>query len=101
MRHEDPGQRRFRADQRDQKDRDMTSRTGTSPLRLPLSLKAAVDAISERDGASMSQFLAAAAAEKIAAMQTETFFAERTTCTDRAGVPARAGSLRRRSAAGG
>jgi hypothetical protein len=53
------------------------ARTGTFPLRLPLSLKAAVEAISERDGTSMNQFLVVAAAEKIAAMQTETFFAER------------------------
>ena len=42
-----------------------------------LSLKAAVEAISERDGTSMNQFLVVAAAEKIIAMQTETFFAER------------------------
>ena len=62
----------------------MTTRTGTFPRRLPLSLKAAVETISERDGTSMSQFLVAAAAEKIAAMQTETFFAERTTGADRA-----------------
>jgi hypothetical protein len=62
----------------------MTTRTGTFPLRLPLSLKAAVEAISERDGTSMNQFLVVAAAEKIAAMHTETFFAERATRADRA-----------------
>jgi hypothetical protein len=62
----------------------MTTRTGTFPLRLPLSLKAAVEAISERDGTSMNQFLVVAAAEKIAAMQTETFFAERATRADHA-----------------
>jgi hypothetical protein len=62
----------------------MTTRTGTFPLRLPLSLKAAVEAISERDGTSMNQFLVVAAAEKIAAMQTETFFAERAARVDRA-----------------
>ncbi|HET6239637.1 MAG TPA: hypothetical protein VFE41_32475 [Acetobacteraceae bacterium] len=61
----------------------MTTRTGTFPLRLPLSLKAAVEAISERDGTSMNQFLVVAAAEKIAAMQTETFFAERAGRADR------------------
>jgi hypothetical protein len=61
----------------------MTTRTGTFPLRLPLSLKAAVEAISERDGTSMNQFLVVAAAEKIAAMQTETFFAERVGRADR------------------
>lgn len=61
----------------------MTTRTGTFPLRLPLSLKAAVEAIAERDGTSMNQFLVVAAAEKIAAMQTETFFAERVARADR------------------
>ena len=61
----------------------MTTRTGTFPLRLPLSLKAAVEAISERDGTSMNQFLVVVAAEKIAAMQTETFFAERAGRADR------------------
>ncbi len=59
------------------------------PLLLPLSLKAAVEATSERDGTSMNQFLVVTAAEKIAAMQTETFVAERATRADRAGVPDR------------
>ena len=61
----------------------MTMRTSTFPLRLPLSLKAAVEAISERGDTSMNQFLVVAAAEKIAAMQTETFFAERAARADR------------------
>jgi hypothetical protein len=55
----------------------MTTRVATFPLRLPVSLKAAVEQISERDGTSMNQFLVVAAAEKIAAMETERFFAER------------------------
>jgi hypothetical protein len=46
-------------------------------LRLPVSIKAAVEKISERDGTSMNQFLVIAAAEKIAAMETENFFLER------------------------
>jgi hypothetical protein len=46
-------------------------------LRLPVSLKTAVERVSKRDGASMNQFLVIAAAEKIAAMETERFFAER------------------------
>jgi hypothetical protein len=62
----------------------MTTRIGTFPLRLPLSLKAAIEAICERDGASMNQFLVEAAAEKIAVMQTGTFFAERAARADRA-----------------
>lgn len=59
------------------------SRTGTFALRLPLSLKAAVERISAQDGTSMNQFLVMAAAEKIAAMQTEEFFAERKARADR------------------
>jgi len=55
----------------------MTTRVSTFPLRLPVSLKTALETISERDGTSMNQFLVVAAAEKIAAMQTEQFFLER------------------------
>ena len=55
----------------------MPTKITTFPLRLPQSLKAAVAAVCARDGTSMNQFLVVAAAEKIAAMQTETFFAER------------------------
>jgi hypothetical protein len=55
----------------------MTTRVSTFPLRLPVSLKTAVEKVSKRDGASMNQFLVIAAAEKIAAMETERFFAER------------------------
>lgn len=55
----------------------MTTRVATFPLRLPVSMKAALEKIAERDGTSMNQFLVIAAAEKIAAMETERFFAER------------------------
>jgi uncharacterized protein (DUF1778 family) len=55
----------------------MTTRVATFPLRLPVSLKAALEKIAERDGTSMNQFLVVAAAEKISAMETERFFAER------------------------
>ena len=61
----------------------MTTKTATFPLRLPVSLKAAVEQLSERDGTSMNQFLVVAAAEKVAAMQTEEFFTERKTRADR------------------
>jgi len=61
----------------------MTTRVATFPLRLPVSLKAALETISERDGTSMNQFLVVAAAEKIAAMQTEEFFLERRNHADR------------------
>ncbi len=61
----------------------MTTRVATFPLRLPVSLKAALEAISDRDGTSMNQFLVVAAAEKIAAMQTEEFFMDRRKRADR------------------
>jgi hypothetical protein len=61
----------------------MTTRTSTFPLRLPVSMKAALEKISERDGTSMNQFLVIAAAEKIAAMETERFFEERRQRADR------------------
>jgi hypothetical protein len=62
----------------------MTTRVATFPLRLPISLKTAVEKISERDGTSMNQFLVIAAAEKIAAMEAERFFDERRQRADRA-----------------
>lgn len=55
----------------------MTTRASTYPLRLPLSLKAAVEKLSKRDGTSVNQFVVVAVAEKIAAMTTEEVFAER------------------------
>jgi hypothetical protein len=61
----------------------MTTRVSTFPLRLPVSLKSALEKLSERDGTSMNQFLVIAAAEKIASMQTEEFFLERGTRADR------------------
>jgi hypothetical protein len=61
----------------------MTTKVATFPLRLPISLKTAVEKISERDGTSMNQFLVVAAAEKIAAMETERFFEERRKRADR------------------
>lgn len=61
----------------------MTTRVAAFPLRLPVSLKAALEKISERDGTSLNQFLVVAAAEKVAAMQTEDFFLERRKRADR------------------
>ena len=55
----------------------MTTRVSTFPLRLPVSMKKALEEISKRDGTSMNQFLVIAAAEKISAMETERFFEER------------------------
>ena len=54
----------------------MTTKIATFPLRLPVSLKTALEHLSDRDGTSMNQFLVMAAAEKLAAIQTaETYFA--------------------------
>ena len=56
----------------------MTTKVTTFSLRLPLSLKAAVEQMAEADGTSMNQFLVMAAAEKLTALRTaEAFFAER------------------------
>jgi len=55
----------------------MTTKVSTFPLRVPVSLKTALENITDRDGTSINQFLVVAAAEKIAAMQTEEFFLAR------------------------
>ncbi len=51
--------------------------TSTYPLRLPTSLKKEVARLARRDGASVNQFIALAVAEKVSALETETFFKER------------------------
>ncbi len=53
------------------------STTSTYPLRLPKSLKDAVELASRKDGTSMNQFVAMAVAEKISALETATFFSVR------------------------
>lgn len=47
------------------------------PLRMPSSLKQAVREVSRRDGTSINQFINTAVAEKLSAMRTAEFFAER------------------------
>ncbi|MPZ59233.1 MAG: toxin-antitoxin system HicB family antitoxin [Rhizobiales bacterium] len=49
----------------------------TYPLRLPRSVKAEVERRAKEDGTSINQFVATAVAEKLAAMNTASFFAER------------------------
>lgn len=49
----------------------------TYPLRLPRSVKAEVERRAKQDGISINQFVATAVAEKLAAMGTAEFFAER------------------------
>ncbi len=53
------------------------SETSTYPLRLPRSVKQAVEKLAREEGISMNQFVATAVAEKLAVMNTLTFFAER------------------------
>lgn len=49
----------------------------TYPLRLPRSVKAEVERMAKADGVSVNQFVATAVAEKLAALSTAEFFAER------------------------
>jgi hypothetical protein len=49
----------------------------TYPLRLPRSLKQAVERLSRDDRTSMNQFMATAVAEKVSALQTARYFADR------------------------
>jgi predicted DNA-binding protein len=56
--------------------------TNTYPLRLPRSLKQAVKRLSEEDGTSINQFVATAVAEKVSALETARFFADRTRRAD-------------------
>lgn len=75
--------------------------TRTYPLRLPKSLKEAVERLSRADGTSINQFVATAVAEKVSALQTAWFFADRKARADfkafdkimkrRGGKPPRAG----------
>lgn len=53
------------------------SNTSTYPLRLPTSVKAAAEKLAKAEGVSLNQFVATAVAEKLAAMNTAAFFAER------------------------
>jgi post-segregation antitoxin (ccd killing protein) len=54
----------------------------TYPLRLPRSVKAEVERRAKADGVSINQFVATAVAEKLAAMNTAAFFAERRELAD-------------------
>ena len=52
------------------------SKTTTFPLRLPKSIKEAVEKLAREEGISMNQFVATAVAEKLVAMNTATYFAQ-------------------------
>ncbi len=55
----------------------MSKAQSTYPLRLPTSVKAEVVRRAKADGTSFNQFVATAVSEKLAAMNTAAFFAER------------------------
>lgn len=55
----------------------MQERVSSYPLRMPASLKEAVARISKEDGISINQFVITAIAEKVSALKTAEFFAER------------------------
>jgi hypothetical protein len=65
----------------------------TYPLRLPKSLKDAVARLSREDHTSINQFVATAVAEKVSALETVRFFADR---KNRANLKAFDRILRRR-----
>ncbi len=51
--------------------------TANYALRLPRSLKTEVERLASQDGISVNQFIATAVEEKISAMKTAEFFAQR------------------------
>lgn len=53
------------------------TRTSTYPLRLPASIKAEAEKLAAAEGTSLNQFVASAVAEKVAALRTASYFAER------------------------
>ena len=55
----------------------MRQKISTFPLRLPISLKNAVAEYSREDNTSINQFVVVAVAEKLSAMKSAEFFAER------------------------
>lgn len=75
--------------------------TMTYPLRLPRSIKKAVEQQSREDGTSINQFVTTGVAEKLSALRTAEFFAGRKERADfkafdklmkrRGGKPPRAG----------
>ena len=62
----------------------MTTRTSTYPLRLPVSIKAEAEKLAQAEGTSLNQFVATAVAEKVSALRTASYFAERKGRVDRA-----------------
>jgi hypothetical protein len=55
----------------------MKTRQSTFPLRLPNSVKTAVEQVAKSDGISVNQFIATAVSEKLSVMMTASYFADR------------------------
>jgi hypothetical protein len=55
----------------------MTTKMHTFPLRLPQSLRDAAERIAREDGTSINQLVVTALAEKLSAMKTAEYFADR------------------------
>lgn len=56
----------------------------TYPLRLPRSIRAGVERLSKEDGISINQFVSIAVAEKLAMLQAQDYFAQRSARADMA-----------------
>jgi hypothetical protein len=54
-------------------------------LRLPASLKRAVEEVAREDGTTLNQFIVSAVAEKLAALKTADYFSKRAAHADFAG----------------
>lgn len=57
-------------------------------LRLPLSLKAGAEQVAREDGTTLNQFIVSAVAEKLSAMKTADYFAQRAQRAQRGDVNA-------------
>ncbi|MEY3613077.1 MAG: hypothetical protein RJB14_2799 [Pseudomonadota bacterium] len=57
-------------------------------LRLPLSLKAGAEKVAREDGTTLNQFIVSAVAEKLSAMKTADYFAQRAQRAQRGDVSA-------------
>lgn len=55
----------------------MKTKNSTYPLRIPVSLKSAVERLSAEDGTSVNNFVVLAVAEKISALETARYFEQR------------------------
>lgn len=53
------------------------TKPSTYPLRLPASIKAEAEKLAAAEGTSLNQFVASAVAEKVAALRTASYFAQR------------------------